>query len=148
MGGVLGNNFVEGPVKKVGSRVVGLNGSATLAIDSKCHGVSNGGKVTVTSGGKPPRHGFPPKKHDSAQSMARSSSSSGSDEDVKDSARGSPEMSPDEEPDSPEPDYDTADEAPSDVDEGVRTSVDDDGTGTRRGDSVPAEWLAANTGGV
>ena len=107
----------------------------------------NGGRVTV-SGGKPPRHGFPPKKHDSAQSMARSSSSSGSDEDVKDSARGSPEMSPDEEPDSPEPDYDTADEAPSDDSEGARTSVDDDGTGARRGDSVPAEWLAANTGGV
>ena len=111
-------------------------------------------------GGKPPRpgKGFPPKKHDSAQSINRSSSSSGSDEDVKDSARGSPEdsTSPADEPDSPEPDYDTADEALSDAGSARTVLGTDDktsggggaGSTGRRGDSVPAEWLAANTGGV
>jgi len=111
--------------------------------------------AVVGRGGKPPRPGFPAKKHDSAQSINRSSSSSGSDEDVKDSARGSPEdsNSPADEPDSPEPDYDTADEALSDAGS-VRTAAPGDetvpgGASThRRGDSVPAEWLAANTGGV
>ena len=110
--------------------------------------------VVGPSTGKPPRPGFPVKKHDSAQSINRSSSSSGSDEDVKDSARGSPEdsNSPADEPDSPEPDYDTADEALDDAGS-VRTAPDDEtvsgGASThRRVDSVPAEWLAANTGGV
>ena len=113
--------------------------------------------AVIGGGGKPPRpvKGFPPKKHDSAQSINRSSSSSGSDEDVKDSARGSPEDSNSraDELDSPEPDYDTADEALSDAGS-VRTAFADDKTSGggastgRRGDSVPAEWLAANTGGV